>query len=138
MSAAAPGRLGGVGLYFIDIFACTLFCLSLALVGARFSREIAIEIELPELARAGSDIGAASPLAVTLRSVEGETEIFWEDERVTFSELRTRLAAASPHALLFRMEASEFTRAVDLAHSAGVRDIQIAYEAPQSGAGDVP
>ena len=80
MSAPVRGRLGGVGLYFIDIFACTLFCLSLALVGARFSRETAIEIELPEASRAsnaGRVVGAPTPVAVTLRSAEGRTQIFW-------------------------------------------------------------
>ena len=36
----------GSGLYFIDVLACLLFCLALALVGARFGNEHSVEIEV--------------------------------------------------------------------------------------------
>ena len=135
--AGRAGASAGVTLYFIDIFACTLFCLSLALVGARFSREHAIEIELPTAAESRSvnarrAMGAVTPIAVTLRASQGRTEMFWEDEPITQAGLRERLAAAQPEELLFRLEASEFTQAVALAQDAGVRDIQIAYETPRA------
>ena len=35
---SAPSSPLGLGLYFIDVLACLLFCLTLALVGARFAR----------------------------------------------------------------------------------------------------
>ena len=48
MSAQSTSLLG-YGLYFIDVLACLLFCITLALVGARFGREQSVELELPRI-----------------------------------------------------------------------------------------
>jgi biopolymer transport protein ExbD len=136
---SSRGGLGGVGLYFIDIFACTLFCLALALVGARFSREQTIEVELPRAESEGVSVGEVDAIAITLRSENGDTQLYWEDEPVTLAELSARVEQEPPAALLFRLETSEFTQAVAAAHAAGVADIQLAYErgAPRSERGAV-
>jgi biopolymer transport protein ExbD len=101
---SAPSPLG-LGLYFIDVLACLLFCLTLALVGARFGREVSVPLDLPRSAAAGSDISGAS---IVVRSADGGLELFYEDERLSFQELEARVIGA--------------------AHAAGVRDIRLAYE----------
>ena len=54
----------GSGLYFIDVLACLLFCLTLALVGARFGREQTLEVELPRV-----DAATPAPAALTGRRI---------------------------------------------------------------------
>ena len=114
MSAASPMSLG---LYFIDILACLLFCLTLALVDARFGREVTVPVELPQLektAAAGTDL-----LGVEIVVREAPVEA-----------LGARLADAPPPAIVVRSEASPVTRVIGAAHAAGVHDIQLAYETP--------
>ncbi len=118
----------GVGLYFIDVFACTLFCLTLALVGARFGHEVTVPLDLPRTdatAASGSDLSGPS-IAVRLR--EGEIELFFEDEPISFEELEQRLRAAPPPSVVVRSEESALARVIGVAHAAGVHDIRLAYE----------
>ena len=124
---SAPSPLG-LGLYFIDVLACLLFCLTLALVGARFGREVSVPLDLPRLPRspaAGSELSGA---AIAVRSGAGGLEFFYEDERVSFEELEARLSAAPPPAVVVRSEESAVARVIGVAHAAGVRDIRLAYE----------
>ena len=124
---SAPSPLG-LGLYFIDVLACLLFCLTLALVGARFGREVSVPLDLPQLPRsaaAGSDISGA---AIVVRSTDSGLEFFYEDERLSFQELEARLAAAPPPSVIVRSETSAVARVIGAAHAAGVRDIRLAYE----------
>ncbi len=124
---SAPSPLG-LGLYFIDVLACLLFCLTLALVGARFGREVSVPLDLPRLPRsaaAGSDIAGA---AIVVRSADAGLEFFYEDERVSFEQLEARLTAAPPPSVVVRSETSAVARVIGAAHAAGVRDIRLAYE----------
>ena len=118
----------GVGLYFIDVFACTLFCLTLALVGARFGNEVTVPLDLPRMdasASSGSDLSGPS---IALRLREGEVELFFEDEPVSFEELEQRLRAAPPPSVVVRSEQSALARVIGVAHAAGVHEIRLAYE----------
>ena len=115
------------GIYFIDVLACLLFFVPLALAGARFDRERSVRVELPRLeptAASGSEIKAQ---AIVLRSSGDELELFFGDEPVSFEELEARLRAAPPPAVTLRSEASDLARVIALAHAAGVDDIQLAY-----------
>jgi biopolymer transport protein ExbD len=126
MSGAASPL--GYALYFIDVLACLLFCLTLALVGARFSREVTLPVDLPRLpesAAAGSALDAAD---IALRAAPAGPELFYEGERVSFEELEARLAGTPPAAVVVRAEASTLARVIGAVHAAGVRDIQLAYE----------
>jgi biopolymer transport protein ExbD len=125
MSARAPL---GAGLYFIDVLACLLFCLVLALVGARFGTEHSVEIDLPELA-AGEQQGASlTEREITLRERDGRVEIWLDGEPVGLEELSVRLEAETPPSVLVRSETSLLSRVVGIAHDAGVREIELAYE----------
>ena len=132
MSAQSTSLLG-YGLYFIDVLACLLFCITLALVGARFGREQTVDLELPRMQQTdggGSDLSGPT---IALRG-EGEAlEIFLDDERVGEGELAERLEAASVPSVVVRSEASSLTRVIGIAHTAGVHDIQLAYETARSG-----
>jgi hypothetical protein len=124
---SAPSPLG-LGLYFIDVLACLLFCLTLALVGARFGREVSVPLDLPRLPRSaapGSDLSGA---AIVVRSAQGGFEFFYEDEPLSFQELEARLTAAPPLSVIVRSEDSAVARVIGAAHGAGVRDIRLAYE----------
>jgi len=131
--SAQSTSLLGYGLYFIDVLACLLFCITLALVGARFGREQTVALELPRMQRTdggGSDLSGPS---IALRG-EGEAlEIFLDGERVTLDELATRLEGAPVPSVVVRSEASSLTRVIGIAHAAGVYDIQLAYETARSG-----
>jgi hypothetical protein len=131
--SAQSTSLLGYGLYFIDVLACLLFCITLALVGARFGREQTVALELPRMEQTdggGSDLSGPS---IALRG-EGEAlEIFLDGERVTLDELATRLEGAPVPSVVVRSEASSLTRVIGIAHAAGVYDIQLAYETARSG-----
>ena len=135
MSAATSPL--GVGLYFIDVLACLLFCITLALAGARFGREASLEIELPELDASAAAGAVLSAPALSVRGAGDEAVIFFEGERVTLADLEARLRAATPLAVVVRSEESALSRVIAVAHAAGVADIQLAYEAARSG-GDTP
>jgi len=130
-SASAPP---GFGLYFIDILACMVFCLTLALVSARFGHETAVEVSLPQLEGASPTHGELTAPAISLRSdPEGETRFYWERERVTLETLRERLEHGAFERIVVRMERSPFTEVVSSARAAGVQDIDIAYELQRVG-----
>ena len=116
-----------LGLYFIDVLACLLFCLSLALVGANFRRETTVPLELPKLEKNAATGMQLTGVAIALRDGEAGPELFYEGEPVSVEELEARLAAASPPSVVLRAEASLLTRVIGLAHAAGVHDIQLAY-----------
>jgi biopolymer transport protein ExbD len=119
----------GLGLYFIDVLACLLFCITLALVSARFGREVTVPVDLPRLdapASAGADLAET---AIVVRSREGVIEFFLGDEPVDFATLETRLQEAPPLSIVVRAETSAVARVIGAAHAAGVHDIQLAYEA---------
>lgn len=126
----------GAGLYFIDVLACLLFCLVLALVGARFGREESVQLDLPELAASAQSGPALTEREVSLREgPDGEPAIWLDGEPVTLGELEARLRDAPPPALLVRSEASLLSRVVGVAHAAGVREIGLAYELRGDAAG---
>ena len=118
----------GLALYFIDVLACLLFCLALALVGARFGREVTVPVELPRLDRSdvvGSDLATT---VIHVRSRSAAPEFYFDDDPVSFESLKSRLATAAPLSLVVRAEASAVARVIGAAHAAGVEDIQLAYE----------
>jgi hypothetical protein len=125
--SAQSSSLLGYGLYFIDVLACLLFCVTLALVGARFGQEHTVELNLPELEHssgAGSDLTGTT---VTLRERDGVLELTLDGEVIDWDELSERLEHAPVPSLVVRSEASSLTRLIGIAHSAGVHDIQLAY-----------
>ena len=127
MSARSTSLLG-YGLYFIDVLACLLFAVSLALVGARFGHEQTVPIELPRAERSdavGSDVPQVS---IAIRSSQDGPEIFLGEERLALDALEARLREAPPPAVVVRSEASTLSRVIAIAHGAGIRDIQLAYE----------
>lgn len=127
MSAQSTSLLG-YGLYFIDVLACLLFCITLALVDARFGREQTVPLDLPRMAptpQAGADLPTT---AVSVRSSAAGQEIFYEDERVTLDELEVRLRHAPPPSIVVRSEESTLARVIAIAHGAGVHDIELAYD----------
>jgi biopolymer transport protein ExbD len=129
-SASPLGR----GLYFIDVLACLLFCLTLALVGARFSREVTVPVELPTLPEqaqenAGADLSGST---IVLRRDADSVEVFYEGDSISFEELESRLAAAPPPSVVVRSETSPLARVIGAAHAAGVHDIRLAYEEANS------
>jgi biopolymer transport protein ExbD len=118
----------GAGLYFIDVLACLLFCLVLALVGARFGREHSVELDLPELAASDRDGASLTEREIALRERDGGLEIWLDGEPLSLEELAQRLEAETPPAVVVRSEASALSRVVGIAHGAGVRQIELAYE----------
>jgi biopolymer transport protein ExbD len=116
------------GLYFIDVLACLLFSLTLALVGARFASEHTVAIELPEAAPADDSGSALDALVVTIQPGAGGPALWVENEALDFAALEARLQSAPPAALLIRSEANAISRVIAIAHGAGVPDIQLAYE----------
>jgi biopolymer transport protein ExbD len=127
MSAALT--LPRSGLYFIDVIACLLFCLTLALVGARFSREHSIEIELPQAPPRGGEAGSSlDPEVVTIGVGPSGPVLYLGEEALDFSALEARFRADPPVAVLIRAEPTPLSRVITMAHGAGVSDIQLGYE----------
>jgi len=118
----------GYGLYFIDVLACLLFCLVLTLVGARFSRETTVAVDLPEIAGATGAAAAPDALAVTIREEADGTRFYLEDRPVSLEALGAALRARAPEAIRIRSEATALARVIGVAHESGVRDVELAYE----------
>jgi biopolymer transport protein ExbD len=119
----------GYGVYFIDVLACLLFCLVLALVGARFGREQTVDLDLPRMAsseRAGADLDGPT---LTVRSRAGGLQILLDGVALSLKQLEERLRASPPPSLLLRMERSALSDVVAAAHAAGVHEIRLAYDA---------
>ena len=118
----------GSGLYFIDVLACLLFCLALALVGARFGRERSVEIEVPE----------GAPLPATGAQLEGwrvrvegqgvDTRGLLDDDPIALPELLRRLRERPPPSLVLSSDASALAQVIAGAHAAGVHAVELAYE----------
>ena len=132
MSAQSTSLLG-YGLYFIDVLACLLFCVTLALVGARFGREQTVPLDLPRMEPAAARGADLSALQVSVRSRDGAPEIFVGDQPVGLDELEARLRSAPPPAIVVRSEESALARVIAVAHAAGVHDIELAYETAPAG-----
>jgi len=124
----APATPLGYGLYFIDVLACLLFCITLALAGARFGHEDSVAIELPELGRPGAPGAVVDAASIAVRGQGDRLELFYRDEPIGLEALERELRRDTPPAVVVRAEASGLSRVIALAHAAGVRDIQIAYE----------
>jgi len=118
----------GFGLYFIDVLACLLFCITLSLVGARFSRETTVPVDLPELAGAAGLAGEAEAVSVTIRHEAGGTRYYLEDRPLGFEALGRALRADPPAALRIRAEETALARVIGLAHENGIHDVELAYE----------
>ncbi len=123
----------GAALYFIDVFACLLFCLVLALVGARFGREHSVELSLPELASAPAGGPSLTEREIALRERDGEVEVWLDGESVSLEGLAARLRAETPPAVVVRSETSLLSRVIGIAHDAGVREIELTYEVKRAG-----
>ena len=131
MSAASSPL--GYGLYFLDVLACTLFCLAFTLVSARYSRETAIPVELPR-DEGASAVGTALPAAsLVVRGDAASPELLLDGEPVDLAGLEARLRSAPPAALRVRSEDSPLVRAIAIAHAAGVLEIELAYAPPARG-----
>ncbi len=126
----------GAGLYFIDVLACLLFCLVLALVGARFGHEHSVELDLPELASAHEGGASLTERQIALRERDGRVEVWLDGEPLSLEELALRLEAETPPAVVVRSETSLLSRVVGIAHAAGVRQIELTYDVdPRADAG---
>jgi biopolymer transport protein ExbD len=123
----------GSGLYFLDVLACLLFAIVLALVGARFGSEQTVELELPELAASDGPGAALSEREIAIRESGNGLELWLDGEKLSLAELRTRLAAAPPPSIVVRSEASALSEVVGAAHEAGVAQIELAYETKRGG-----
>jgi len=123
----------GYGLYFIDVLACLLFSITLALLGARFGHEVTVPVDLPRTespAGAGTDVTAPT---IALRAEGADLRIYLGDEPVTLEELAQRLEASPPPSVVVRSEDSLLSSVIAAAHAAGVPDIQLAYELVRRG-----
>lgn len=125
---SAPTTPLGYGLYFIDVLACLLFCITLALAGARFGHEDSVAIELPELDRRGAPGAAVDAVSIAVRGQGDRLELFYRDEPIAIDALERLLRSDPPPAVVVRAEATGLSRVIALAHAAGVPDIRIAYE----------
>lgn len=117
----------GFGLYFIDVLACLLFCLTMALVGARFGREQTVAVDLPRIERSDRSGPDLSSRTISLRSEGEQLEVFLGEARVSLEELDARLRSEPPPSVVVRAEESSLARVIAIAHDAGVHDIQLAY-----------
>jgi biopolymer transport protein ExbD len=118
----------GAWVYFIDVLACLLFCLVLALVGARFGREHSVALDLPELASSSQGGPSLTEREISLREGPEGAQVWLDGEPLALEELERRLRAELPPAVVVRSEATLLSRVVGIAHAAGVREIELAYE----------
>lgn len=121
----------GFGLYFIDVLACMLFSITLALTSARFDEQELVSVQLPSIERTQASLDAAPELAaqsITLRREDESMRIYLGDEPVSLDALTARLQAAPPPAVVLRSEQSLLAQVIAAAHGAGVHDVQVAYE----------
>ena len=128
--SAAKAPLG-FGLYFIDVLACMLFSITLALATARFDSVQNVAVQLPTIEDSEHVEGGAPQLGaqwITLRR-EGEgVQLYLGEDPVTLAALSARLEAAPPPAVILRSETSLLAELIGVAHAAGVADVQVAYE----------
>ena len=130
---SAPPSPMGFGLSFIDVLACLLFCLTLALVGARFGHEVTVPVELPRASAADTGGSDLVSVPIVLRTRDGEVELYYADERVGFDELSEKLSGTPPLSVVVRSEESALARLIGIVHAAGIPDIRLAYESDPRG-----
>ena len=118
----------GSGLYFIDVFACLLFCLALALVGARFGTERSVEIEVPSGAAADEGGPALTGWQIRVEGQGAGTRVFVDGEEVSLEVIEERLRDTPPPSIVLYSDASALARLIARAHAAGVHDVELAYE----------
>ncbi|NNL68176.1 MAG: biopolymer transporter ExbD [Myxococcales bacterium] len=118
----------GYALYFIDVLACLLFCITLTLVGARFSSETMVPVDLPELAPTAGTVGRDEAISVTLREERGEVRFYLGDRAVSFQALGDAFRREPKPTVRIRAEETALARVIGLAHENGVHDIELAYE----------
>ena len=118
----------GSGLYFIDVFACLLFCLALALVGARFGTERSVEIEVPFAGESGEPGADLNGWAIRVEGQGDTTRVFLEGEPIPVEALEARLRETPPPSIVLYSDASALARLIASAHAAGVHDVELAYE----------
>ncbi|MGH0030055.1 MAG: ExbD/TolR family protein [Myxococcota bacterium] len=123
----------GAGLYFIDVLACLLFCLVLALVGARFGTEQSVPLDLPELAASDAGGPSLTQSEISLRETDAGPELWFDGEPIAFDALARRLREDAPPSVVVRSETSLLSRVVGLVHDAGIREIELAYETQGGG-----
>ena len=133
---SAPATPLGFGLYFIDVLACLLFCITLTLAGARFGHEESVAIELPEREPSRGAGAALDAPAISVRGQGDRIELFYRGEPIELEVLEAQLQGDPPPAIVVRAEATALSRVIALAHAAGVGDIRIAYEAVASAGED--
>ena len=136
MSAQTTSLLG-YGMYFIDVLACLLFCITLALVGARFGREHTVAVDLPEIAKSDGRGGDVTGPSIVVRSTPDGVEILLDGVPVTLAALAAQLEGTPPPSIVVRSEESTLSQVIAVAHGAGVHDIRLAYEVARTG-GDRP
>ena len=105
MSAQTTSLLG-YGMYFIDVLACLLFCITLALVGARFGREHTVAVDLPEIAKSDGRGGDVTGPSIVVRSIPDGVEILLDGVPVTLAALAAQLEGAPPPSVVVRSEES--------------------------------
>jgi biopolymer transport protein ExbD len=135
--SAQTTSLLGYGMYFIDVLACLLFCITLALVGARFGREHTVAVDLPEIAKSDGRGGDVTGPSIVVRSTPDGVEILLDGVPVTLAALAAQLEGAPPPSVVVRSEESTLSQVIAVAHGAGVHDIRLAYEVARTG-GDRP
>ena len=118
----------GSGLYFIDVLACLLFCLALALVGARFGTERSVEIEVPSGGDAAAPGAALNGWEIRVEGQGETTRVFLEGEPIPVEALEARLRDTPPPSIVLYSDASALARLIASAHAAGVHDVELAYE----------
>ncbi len=126
--ASDTGAHLGHALYFIDVLACLLFALALAVSVARFDSDFALDVSLPE-APSGDATGAGlTGLVVTVEGTGLDARIRVGEQPVALDTLEAHLRELAPPELVVRSEASALARVVGLAHAAGVGEIRLAYQ----------
>jgi len=135
MSARSPL---GYGLYFLDVLACTLFCLAFTLVSAKVSGETATPVELPRSGEAGVRGSALPAASLVVRGDAESPELLLDGEPVDLAGLEARLRRAPPAALRVHGEDSPLLRAIAIAHAAGVFEIELAHSQASLARGERP
>lgn len=118
----------GYALYFIDVLACLLFSIVLTLVGARFTSETTVPVDLPDLAQATGAAESPEALAVTVVEEDGRARLFLGEQPVSFAELSEAFRREAPPTVRIRAEETPLARVIGLAHESGIHDIELAYE----------
>ncbi|NRA00468.1 MAG: hypothetical protein HRU01_28615 [Myxococcales bacterium] len=124
-----------VSLYFLDVLACLLFCLAIALAGAHFGREHSVDLELPVATPTEASGESLGSTEIHVWMEEGVEIIELDGVRMSAVDLERALRATAPGSVLIRATASPLSRVVGFAHAAGVRNIELAYRSESEAGG---